>query len=256
MRVLADREIPAAVFVNSGLMAGMEDLLQRWHCVGVELGNHTATHFGVDRGSLDRWCEEVTLCEDALRDITGRAPAFFRYPYLRYGVDPRRRRAAARFLEHRGYTVAHISAPTADWLLAMHYRGALEAGDELLAEGLRQAFVHHVVSTLEAAAAVAHRCLGRDVCQILGLHVHRLAADGLGAVLDRLRRRGYRFISLRRALDDPVYRDPEVMRRHVRGSWLLGLEACRLGPEGPREDWFRLEEVRLLRRFGSPLPLG
>lgn len=256
LSILSEHDVPAAVFVNSGVMAGVDDLLRPWQAAGVELGNHTATHYGIDRGSFHRWSEEVKLCGEALRRILGHAPAFFRHPYLRYGVDPQRRRAACRFLAEHGYTVAHTSAPTSDWWLAMQYRGALESGDERLAERLRGALISHVVSTLEAATAIARRCLGRDIRQILGLHVHRLAADGLGAVLAQLRHRGYRFVGLREALEDPVYRHPEVLRHHIGGSWLLGLESSRKRLGEPIEDWFHQEEVRLQQRFGSPTPPG
>jgi hypothetical protein len=51
---------------------------------------------------------------------------------------------------------------------------------------------------------------GREIRQVLLVHANSLNADRFGALLDRLRRRGYAFVSLDRALDDPAYAFPDT----------------------------------------------
>jgi hypothetical protein len=66
---------------------------------------------------------------------------------------------------------------------------------------------------------VSRAFLGYEVRQILLLHANELNADYLTRLIRMLRARGYRFITLDAALDDPAYALPDV--QVARGlSWL------------------------------------
>jgi hypothetical protein len=53
---------------------------------------------------------------------------------------------------------------------------------------------------------VSRRVTGREVAQILLLHANALNADRFDALAAALKRRGYRFVTVAQALEDPVYR--------------------------------------------------
>jgi hypothetical protein len=50
---------------------------------------------------------------------------------------------------------------------------------------------------------------GRDIRHILLLHANMLNADRFADLAAMLERRGYRFITLDRALEDPAYQSPD-----------------------------------------------
>jgi hypothetical protein len=63
--------------------------------------------------------------------------------------------------------------------------------------------------TFSFFGSVSRTVTGREVRQLLLLHAHALDADRFGPLADALRRRGYRFVSLAQALEDPVSQLPD-----------------------------------------------
>jgi hypothetical protein len=51
--------------------------------------------------------------------------------------------------------------------------------------------------------------VGYEPKQILLLHANWLEADHIGELIDLLRKRGYQFIALEAALEDPAYSQPD-----------------------------------------------
>lgn len=68
------------------------------------------------------------------------------------------------------------------WLLAGHYRQAVEHGDAALVSELVAAYVAHMADTLDAARDWAILKTGHDITQITFAHVNRRAADHLADV--------------------------------------------------------------------------
>jgi hypothetical protein len=61
---------------------------------------------------------------------------------------------------------------------------------------------------------------GHDIPQILLIHANQMNADLMPQLLDMFRRRGYAFVTLARALEDPVYRLPEEYVGRGGFSWI------------------------------------
>ena len=129
--------IPVAAFVNSARFRSDDlSLLREWCDAGVELGNHTASHLCVDSVSEEEWRADVLSCHHALSGATSSPPRFFRFPFLREGSTSDRKRAAGMFLKQLGYTIAPVTAVTAEWLLAHYYHLALKARADALREDI------------------------------------------------------------------------------------------------------------------------
>jgi peptidoglycan/xylan/chitin deacetylase (PgdA/CDA1 family) len=247
IRALADHAVPAAVFVNTGLLADAEAELRPWVEAGIEIGNHTATHVGIDDVDAARWRDDVHACDAALRAVLGRAPRWFRFPFLRYGGTAERKEMGSRVLHEMGYDVAHVSAATAEWLLAHYYEIAARRRMEDAGRELGGALVEHVAAVLRGAREVAAAMMGRDVPQVLLLHVNRLTADHLPAVLGRMRDEGWAFVTLGDALADPCYALPDRYVGPGGCSWL-----ARVGPdlrESDGGDPFTREKLKIQERF-------
>ena len=213
----------AAVFVNC--QALNDDTLRLWQRAGATVGNHTATHLSLDAaGPSDTWWQDVASCDARLKSVLGAPVQYFRFPYLRYGKTAETRSFAAQKLASIGYSVAHVSAATSEWLIANYYEEALKKHDTALVRDLSQAYVEHMVDSLGAAQELAMQKTGRDVAQITLVHVNRLAGDHLSDVLTALRARGWQFISLQEALSDPIYALPDSYVGGCGCSWLARIE--------------------------------
>lgn len=214
---------PVAVFANCQKLRSETLLL--WRRAGATVGNHTATHLSLDaHGPDDAWWNDVKDCDQQLRSALGEPVRFFRFPYLRYGKTPEFHAQAAHKLASLGYAVAHVTAATSEWMLAGYYDEALEKQDKALAQELSTAYVDHMLESLQAARELALTKTGRDVAQITLAHVNRLAADHLPDVLEALQARGWQFVSLREALEDPVYAMPDAYVGGCGCSWLARIE--------------------------------
>lgn len=226
---LAAAGAPAVGFVNEGQLEGEAEraaprrMIQIWAGAGFELGNHTYSHRSLSTTPIDEFKADVLRGAAEIRALAeryGSQVRYFRHPFTHTGPTREVRDAFEAFLAEHGYVVAPFTIENADYLFNAAYLRALEREDEALAVRLRQIYEDHTLRMFRFFERLSVETFGREVPQILLLHANHLNADALPALLDRMRDRGYRFVTLDAALADPAYRTPdEYVGRHG-PSWL------------------------------------
>lgn len=237
---------PATGFVVCDHLERQQGGLDPWLAGDLEVGNHSTSHTALDDLDLDTWREDVAACRDRLAAVTGSPPVYFRYPYLRTGRTRESRDAAAATLESLGHTRAPVSIDTSEWLLAGPYARAVAAGEHARAQAIADAYVDHIRLAARHYRDLARARVGRDIDHVLLLHANALAADHLDALLTMLEAEGFRFVSLERALRDPVYAEADDWVDSVGSSWLLRLAPAQIDGWG----WDRGQQHALRGRFG------
>lgn len=106
------------------------------------------------------------------------------------------------------------------WVYASAYARARGSGRADVMKAVADAYVLHIAATTEYSRALAREIFGREIAQVLLLHVNRLNADLLPRVLAMLRDRGARFVSLDRAMSDSAYITPDLFVGSQGLSWL------------------------------------
>jgi peptidoglycan-N-acetylglucosamine deacetylase len=202
--------LPVSGFVNAGQerdlgAGGVHEILRLWVRHGAVLGNHTYSHPDIHRISLEQYTADIARGEPAIEKATGRKPLYFRHPFLRAGKDAETWNGLRAFLDKRGYIVAPVTVDTADYLFAAVYAHALKK-DPPLARRVRDAYIPYMESQFDFFESRSREVVGREIPQVLLLHVNRLNADTMGEMVAMMQRRGYRIVSLRQALRDPAYR--------------------------------------------------
>jgi peptidoglycan/xylan/chitin deacetylase (PgdA/CDA1 family) len=222
----AMRGQPVTGFVNPGGAAavdlgpqGLQTVLRLWHDRGAVLGNHTFSHPDLNRTPPDAYIADILRAEPALEQALGRRPAFFRHPFLHAGATPEARRAVEEFLAGRGYQVAPVTLDNSDWLYAALYQPALRT-DPPLAARLLDDYLAYMESIFSFFETRSIEVVGREIPQVLLLHVNRLNADALPRLLAMMRRRGYQVVPLEHALSDAAYRLPDSYAGPGGFSWL------------------------------------
>jgi peptidoglycan/xylan/chitin deacetylase (PgdA/CDA1 family) len=214
LTTLRDQKIPVVGFVNEGQLYKLGEVderisaLKMWLDYGFELGNHTYSHTSLNRVTLKDWEEEVVRGETVTRLLLTQhkmALRYFRHPYLDAGRDLQTRREAEAFLVGRGYRIAPVTLDAWGWMYAGVYEDARRRNDSVLQKQLVDAYLSYTASVFDYFEKLSKDLIGYEPKQILLLHGNWLEADHIGELLDLLRKRGYRFVTLQDALSDSAY---------------------------------------------------
>ena len=238
--------VPAVGFVNEGKLFvegggpgdvdGRTGLLRMWLDAGLELGNHTYSHRDLNTMPLDQFQADVLRGETVTRELSkGKAQRlrYFRHPFLHVGSDLKARRAFEMFLSSHGYTVVPVTVDNDEFIYAAAYAGALRRGNTAAAMRIADDYLRYMEQVFTFFEDVSRRVTGRDIPQILLLHANTLNADRFDALAEALRQRGYRFVSVARALEDSVYRLRDEFVGAPANSWFNHWEVTAGRPPVP-----------------------
>lgn len=230
LRAIAASGIPAVGFVNEGKLAprGSPEpdrvaLLARWLDAGFELGNHTYSHFDLHRTPLAEFEEDAARGEETTRGLLaarGSRLRYFRHPFLHTGRSLETRRELEEFLAKRGSRVAPVTIDNSEWIFAKAYALARQRGDRKLAGRVADTYVSYMEAMTDYCERQSRRLFSREIRQVLLLHANALNADHFTRLVRRLRARGYSFITLDRALEDPAYASADTFTGPGGITWL------------------------------------
>jgi peptidoglycan/xylan/chitin deacetylase (PgdA/CDA1 family) len=245
LRTIRAHGIPAVGFVNEGKLdvrgetQARTALLAQWVDAGLELGNHTYSHVDIERVPVAAYEADVIRGEPVTRKLLaskGMALRYFRHPYLHTGPTLESKRELDGFLAGRGYTVAPVTIDNDEYMFAAVYARAHSRGDDATMRRVVDAYVPYMETIFAFYENLSSELFGSEIPQVLLLHANPLNADHFEDIVRMMQRRGYVFVRLEDALQDPAYRLPDGQFDSGL-SWLLRWAAERepkiVGPEVP-----------------------
>ena len=256
---LQTHHVPAVGFVNEiklhvdqRLDTARVTLLRAWLAAGQELGNHTFAHVSAHRTTLETYTAHILRGERVTRPLSleyGKPLRYFRHPQLRTGLSLEYRAGVERFLTEHGYVVAPVTVDNEEWVYAAAYVRSREAEDTALTRRVVADYHRHLDAAFAYSEALARSLFGREIPLVLLLHANELNAARLGTILDRLKTRGYRFVTLERALADSAYRSADTYIGPVGPSWLIRWAETRglAVPPEPRAESYVVEASGIAR---------
>jgi peptidoglycan/xylan/chitin deacetylase (PgdA/CDA1 family) len=220
LRAIGEHKVPVVGFVNEDkLLArdGSQDpervaLLRRWLDGGLELGNHGYSHRDLNQTPLEVFEADVLKGESVIRPLMNeraKTLRFFRYPFLHTGRDLDTRARVERFLADHGYRVAPVTIDNDEYVFAAAYDRASVRGSADVMRLVSADYVPYMEAKFAFFERNTQELFGREMRHILLLHANMLNADRFADLAAMLERRGYRFITLDRALADPAYQSPD-----------------------------------------------
>lgn len=224
---LRSNRIYAIGFVNEGQLEDHPEertaLLARWLDAGMDLGNHTYSHPSLDTMPVDDYIADAAKGDAVTRVLDarhGKAPRWFRYPFLETGPTLAIRDKFAAWLASDGYRVAPVTMENADDIFAMVYDEDIARHDRRAAHKVRREYLAFSARIIPWYRSAARMLLGREPAYVFLLHASRLNADSIGALAWILRHEKLRPVTIDTAMTDPVYSLPDTYA----------------GPNG--DDWF------------------
>src|SRR5688572_6882294 len=222
--------VPAIGFVNEGKLrtngevdAARVALLQTWLDAGLELGNHTFSHLDLHSSTVEALEREILEGERITRALlkkAGTVPRYFRHPYLHTGRDAATKGRVERFLGEHGYRVAPVTIDNYDYMFAAAYDRAIGRNDSALTARLVTEYLDYMERVVAYYEQQSVAIVGREIPQSLLLHANALNAATFDRLAAMFRRRGYRFISLAEALQDPAYVSRDTYYGPAGMTWL------------------------------------
>lgn len=209
---LRRHHFPAIGFVNESKLEAKDKperiaLLKAWLDAGMDLGNHTYDHphFSTDAAGEIADTAKGEVVTRALLAERGRAPHWFRHPFLETGASDEARKTFEDWLAAHGYRVAPVSMENSDWLFAMPYDEAVLKGDLAEAARIQKAYLDFTAQIVAWYRQAALDVLGRRPKFVFLLHATRLNAESIDGLAAILKANDLKPVTLERAMSDPAY---------------------------------------------------
>ncbi len=210
LRNLGRESIQAAGFV---VQSKVEDdlstyvILDDWASKGHILGNQTWGSADYNEMEPQHFFEHVRDGQKHLRTLARAHPLnfrFLRFPYLHEGDTEKKKKRIRKDLYRGSYRIAHVSVKTAvNFFNRPFVRSQTEYPEKL--EALKKKYLSHVLASLDYAEKQSQAVFERNIPHILQLHMGVATSLMLKPLIEALKSRGYSFINLVEALDDPAY---------------------------------------------------
>lgn len=239
--------VPATAFVNeiklhpNGQLSKFQiKLLQLWLDHGLELGNHSYSHFDYNNTSFDQFTSDIIKGEKITSELMRKKNLklrYFRHPFLHVGQTKPKADSLENFLRGHGYTVAPVTLDNDEYLFALAYHRAKAKNDEQLAARIGNDYITYMEQKLRYFERTSTELFGRNVKHILLIHANALNAEYMDELTAMFVKNGYSFVSLDNAMTDPAYKHDV----NVFGRWGISWVDRWAMTEKKGKDFFREE---------------
>ena len=211
-------------FVNAvKLEATPEDrvVLEAWRDAGYLLGNHTYSHMSLTDNASEAFEKDIAANEPVLRSLMGDEDwHWFRYPFLWEGETLEKRNAVRTYLKDHGYRVAQVTLDFEDYAWNEPYARCLAKNDQQAIAWLKSSYLSAAWAYIELDQKLSDLVYGRDVKYVMLLHLGGFQTVMLPQLLDLLKEKGFRLVTLEEAESDPAYQSNPNIGLKYGGSLL------------------------------------
>lgn len=224
-------KIPVAIFINEKHVFGNEFVrentagLKRWLInKNVTAGNHSYSHINYADTTLEAFQRDVLKGEEIISKILKRRPSYFRFPFNSLGNDSVAHKQIRQFLTQHDYIHTPFTIESEDWAYNTLYEDALNKNDTETATAIGKQYITQTLRLFEHFEKLSKELYGRNIKHIYLCHDNKLNTDFIQELVNKLRQRGYSFITLEAALQDKVYLSPEYYSGRYGFSWMYRWE--------------------------------
>jgi peptidoglycan/xylan/chitin deacetylase (PgdA/CDA1 family) len=248
LRTLKQRDISAAGFVVEERI--QDDLatfvvLEDWADAGHIVGNHTFAHVDLHQLKAREFLEHVSDGQKYLkllaRSRRGFKFRYLRFPYLHEGDNEKKKKRVAKALYRASYEIARVTIKTGDRRFNRIFLDV--ENDDPVRERLKAIYLAHVGEAVDYGEAQSQAVFGRNIPHILWLHCAIATASFLKDTIQMLQERGYSFISMAEALEDPAFSTPETYAGPLGLSFIDRVAATRGLPYDAEHGVIRVSEI-------------
>lgn len=213
LQALHNHDVKATGFVVGRYIEEDFDVLGQWLNEGHTLGSMTNTNQDYHQIDPESFIADIQTGNEAIEPMIsgfGQKKHYFRFPYLHYGKTAEEKEVAMRYLDEQNIIVGHATVLVDDYLFNLTLEKMGKIPDSVRFEQLREEYLEHVTAQIQDAEFKSKDLLGRYCSQIIELRANRLNALFLEDILATIERMNYKFVTLDRALSDPLFQKSEA----------------------------------------------
>jgi len=181
-------------------------MLKDWRDAGFPLGNHTWSHMNLNTSSLADWEADLLKDEPVLQHYaTGSDWHWLRYPFLAEGDTPEKRAETRKLLAAHGYRIAAVTMSFGDYMWNDPYARCVARNDAASIAQLESTYLEAASADADFRRAMSKTLYGHDIPYVLLMHAGAFDARMLPRLLKLYRDKGFTFITLQDAENDPFY---------------------------------------------------
>ncbi len=199
------------------------NLLRQWVRHGYGLGNHTFSHPDSNVLTVEQFEQDIISNETILSSIqadAGKSPRYLRFPYNHTGDTQTKHDAIAAFLKQRGYQLATCTIDNEDYVFNLAYLQMLARKDKKSARRVQAEYLAYTATEIDYYNSLHKQVFGREIPQVMLLHVNRLNADTIEKVLAIFEQKRYLFVTLGAVQADSAYQTPDTFA--TKGGMMWG----------------------------------
>lgn len=182
-------------------------ILKEWLTAGHFLGNHTYSHLDLAKVNSSDYIADIQKNEKILNQLMQHKDYhYFRYPYLSEGNTQEKRNTVRQFLFNNGYKIAPVTVDFFEYEWINPYVRCTKKNDIKSIEWLRKSYIEQANDALIISRELSLMLFNRDIKHVLLIHINAFTTDMLDELLTSYEKQGVKFISLKNALEDDVYK--------------------------------------------------
>ena len=229
MDKLDSLEIPVAIFINEGLIYKTDAVARNFSLLNdwvkndlVTLGNHSFNHSNYSDVGIDSFKVEIENGESISRQLARvykKSLHHFRFPYNNLGKDSLQHEQVKQFLAIKKYSITPYTVESSDWMFNYLYEHYLDEKQFAEANRIGNEYLKQTLVNFQYFDSLAIELYGRTVHHIYLCHDNTINVDYLPRLLHQLETQNYSFISLDKALEDPIYQQKDFYHKKWGVSW-------------------------------------
>ncbi len=207
---MKDARLPPVYGFVNGIATEREPasapMLKDWRDAGFLLGNHTWSHMNLNTSSIADWKADLQKDEPLLQQYSNDSDwHWLRYPFLAEGNTPEKHANARKYLAAHGYKVASVTMSFGDYMWNEPYARCVAKNDTASIAQLESTYLQAASDDADFRRAMSKALYGHDIPYVLLMHVGAFDARMLPRLLKLYRDKGFTFISIQDAENDPFY---------------------------------------------------
>lgn len=209
IEAFANHSVPGVYAFNSTAPTENDQtalqILDDWCEAGHFIGNHTHQHISLNWLDVDTYISDIDASEKILANWIDASPSrYFRYAFGMEGDTVEKTRQVQAHLSKTDYLSAPVTVWFYDAQFMVAYDRAIQLDDRAAMATIEDMLVTTAIAQIERQVQAAHAAIGRNSAHIMLIHGTTVAGATIDRVLGELAQRGVTFVSLEKAMDDPV----------------------------------------------------